>query len=81
VSNGNGVSALCYNSVGRQVTVTTAQAPIPANCSAADTQFSITMPSNAALSGYRPLRVTADLGGRVRVCDPSVSITVEPYGC
>jgi type IV fimbrial biogenesis protein FimT len=79
--NGAGVAAICYSSLGRQVTNTAAAAPIPANCTAVDSRFVVTLPASAGVNGYRILWVTASLSGQVRVCDPSVSINAQPQGC
>jgi type IV fimbrial biogenesis protein FimT len=81
VPNGTGVAAVCYSSLGRQATNTAAVSPLPTNCTAADARFVVSLPASQAITGYRLLWVTADLGGKIRVCDPSVSITVQPYGC
>jgi type IV fimbrial biogenesis protein FimT len=75
-SNGN-VAAVCFNSSGRLVASTpAANGVLNATCSAALTTFDITH----ADGSDRPLRVTVDLGGRVRMCDPNRPATA-PDGC
>ncbi len=72
---GTGVTAVCYSSLGRQVTNTTTA---PGPCTASDMTFELTMPSD---TNARVLDVVASLGGQVRLCDPSVSLATEPFGC
>lgn len=70
------VSALCFNSSGRLVTGTPVTTSVPgAVCTAAATQFTISLPGSD-----RPLRITVDLSGRVRMCDPARPANA-PDGC
>jgi len=71
------ISALCFNSSGRLVAGTPVSTSVPgAVCTAAATQFDVSLPSGSD----RPLRVTVDLSGRVRMCDPARPATA-PEGC
>lgn len=77
-NGGGNVAAICFNSNGRLITSTPASnGVVNANCNASTTTFDI---------GYvgggvdRPLVVTVDLGGRVRMCDPGRPSTA-PDGC
>lgn len=71
------VAAVCFNSNGRLLTTTPASNGVTnADCNAALTTFNISHIDGAD----RPLRVTVDLGGRVRMCDPNRPATA-PDGC
>ncbi|HTC38878.1 MAG TPA: GspH/FimT family pseudopilin [Steroidobacteraceae bacterium] len=82
----NGVSAVCFNSVGRLVANVSANVVLVtggANCvqpnvGAPPVQvFNITTPG-----ADRPLRVNLGLGGQVHMCDPNVAISdAHPEGC
>jgi type IV fimbrial biogenesis protein FimT len=76
--NSNGtVAAVCFNSSGRLVASTpAANGILNATCTADLTAFDVTH----ADTSDRPLRVTVDLGGRVRMCDPNRPATA-PDGC
>lgn len=75
-----GPALLCFNSIGRLVS--NSATGLGQNCSAptsatAPTTYDLT--SNAA---SRPLRVQVFLGGQVRLCDPSRSLSSSaPDGC
>ena len=72
------VTAICFNSSGRMTTATAATTGIPnGDCNAAVTTFEI---RQATGTTERPLRVTVDIGGRVRMCDPNRPSTA-PEGC
>jgi len=77
VSSG-GVTGVCFNSAGRIIAGTAATTSVPgAVCNAGQAIFIVTQPSGADI---RPLRVTVDIGGRVRMCDPNRPSTA-PDGC
>ena len=82
-SNGTTITAtaaaICFNSLGRQVSNSGTGGTwpnLPAACTAADTTYDI-----KGLTGTRPLRVIASLGGKVRMCDPSKAFATNPDGC
>jgi len=78
VTSSAGITAVCFNSSGRLVSATAASTGIPGVvCNAGDATFNVTQPTGAEL---RPLRVTVNLGGRVRMCDPARPSTA-PDGC
>jgi len=75
-----GPGALCFNSMGRQVAnASPGVADAVCTISAADPLTSY----DVAVSGAdRPLRVTVSLGGQVRMCDPSHTLSSSyPEGC
>jgi len=85
--NSNGVSAVCFNSMGRLVANASANVTAVtggANCvqpAAPPTppvqRFNITTPG-----ADRPLQVNLGLGGQVHMCDPNVAISdAHPEGC
>ncbi len=77
VSISSTASAICFNSIGRQVNNSPAGSNLPAACTARDTTYNIT-----GRSGTRPLRVVVSLGGKIRMCDPSKTFsTTYPDGC
>lgn len=72
------INAVCFNSSGRLISGDAASTGIPGvTCLAGAAAFNVTQPSGAEL---RPLRITVDLGGRVRMCDPNRP-TTAPDGC
>ncbi len=82
--NSNGVSTVCFNSVGRLVAnaganviaITGGDACIQPNAPPVQT-FNITTPG-----ADRPLQVNLGLGGQVHMCDPNVAISdAHPEGC
>jgi type IV fimbrial biogenesis protein FimT len=76
VTSDGGIPAICFNAYGRLVAATTSATGIPgASCLASPARFDITL-----TGADRPLRVTIDLGGRVRLCDPNRP-TTAPDGC
>ncbi len=79
-SSNGAVSAICFNSLGRQITNTGVGGTwpnLPATCTAADTTYKVT-----GKTGTRPLWVIASLGGKVRMCDPSKPYnSSNPDGC
>lgn len=76
-AGGAAIGALCFNSSGRLVTATPATNTVTgAMCTAAPATFDI----SSLNGGDRPLRVTVDLSGRVRMCDPARPASA-PDGC
>jgi type IV fimbrial biogenesis protein FimT len=74
-------AAVCFNSVGRLVTQSTAIADAGgATCSAPTTTNPIAFNIQNA-SAERPLRVLLQLGGQIRMCDPNKSLSTHPDGC
>lgn len=71
----NGPTIVCFNAAGQQVANATEGCAVdPANPTAT---FDI-----AHTGGDRALRVTASLGGRVRMCDPAKTLSAtNPDGC
>lgn len=71
----NGPTIVCFNAAGQQVTNPTEGCTVdPANPTAT---YNI-----AHTGGDRTLRVTASLGGRVRMCDPAKTLSAtNPDGC
>lgn len=78
VTSSAGITAVCFNSSGRLISGDAASTGIPGvTCNAGAAEFNVTQPAGAEL---RPLRITVDLGGRVRMCDPNRPATA-PDGC
>lgn len=74
---GGPAAAICFNSGGRLVTSTAAATGITGgDCTAGTTTLGI----NHVHTADRPLNLTVDLGGRVRMCDPNRPSTA-PDGC
>jgi type IV fimbrial biogenesis protein FimT len=74
-------SALCFNSMGRLVTNTV---------TIGGTNVACAIPAGAALASFtvtqtkadRPLQVSVQQGGRVRLCDPAKTLSTDhPDGC
>jgi type IV fimbrial biogenesis protein FimT len=77
IASSAGISAVCFNSNGRLVSGTDTSTSIPGvQCNAANAMFDVSLPTGSD----RPLRVTVDLGGKVRMCDPARP-TNTPDGC
>lgn len=85
--NSNGVSTVCFNSVGRLVA--NASANVIA-ITGGDTCVQPTPPPTPPVQKYnvntpgadRPLQVNLGLGGQVHMCDPNVAISdAHPEGC
>lgn len=73
----SGVAALCFNSVGRLVAHTKAVGS--ANCELPDGAVTYAVTDTRA---DRPLSVQVYPGGRVRMCDPSKTLSTDnPDGC
>lgn len=77
----NGDTMICFNSLGRPVAnSTTTSDAFTLTCTAPTAtqpkQFNI-----AHTSADRPLRITVDIGGKIRTCDPAKSISASPDGC
>jgi type IV fimbrial biogenesis protein FimT len=81
----NGQAAICFNSVGRLVTNSSAGVTGVTNgptCAQPTTtppvvQYNVTM-----TGADRPLRVEVTLGGQVHLCDPSQTLSsTNPTGC
>lgn len=80
IANDQNATALCFNSSGRLVTTAAGSTGtgITAACAAAITTFTV------ALAGAdRPLKVIAQLGGQLRMCDPNrpAMSAASPDGC
>ena len=84
--NSNGVSTVCFNSMGRLVNNASANV-IAITGGDACVQPTAGAPPvltfNIALAGAdRPLQVNLGLGGQVHMCDPNVAISdAHPEGC
>lgn len=73
-------AALCFNSSGRQA-VNPHPGPPGADC-AIDGAAPRASYDIAADGADRPLRVTVELGGQIRLCDPKRTLSVaQPDGC
>lgn len=74
-----GPIAVCFNAAGQQVA--NAGEGCAINPAAPTTTYDIAH-SNAVAGADRALRVTASLGGRVRMCDPAKTLSAtDPDGC
>lgn len=69
-------SALCFNSSGRLASNASGTGVTGASCSAAVTTFTIDKSGSD-----RPLRVSVEVGGQVRMCDPQRHLADSPDGC
>jgi len=68
-----GPAAICFNSLGRLVANAAYGCGAPGN-------VTIYVVNNA--NGDRPLHVTVNLGGQVRMCDPAFTLSsTTPQGC
>ena len=77
--NISGPTAICFNSMGRQVANTNPGAG-SATCTLASSGRSSY--DLSSVSGTRPLRVLVTLGGQVRICDPARMLSAsDPDGC
>ena len=74
-----GATALCFNSIGRQV----ANAAPDVGGATCDLDASGTSTFNvSAANADRPLRVLVTLGGGIRMCDPAKALSAStPDGC
>jgi type IV fimbrial biogenesis protein FimT len=74
-------ATICFNSVGRLVTQSTAIADAGGTtCTAPTTTAPIAFNIQNATAD-RPLRVLLYLGGQIRMCDPGKSLSTQPDGC
>jgi len=85
--NSNGVSTVCFNSMGRLVANASATVIL---ITGGDTCVQPTAPPTPPVQKFnittpgadRPLQVNLALGGQVHMCDPSVAISdAHPEGC
>ena len=75
----SGPTALCFNSMGRQVANASTGVTGSGSCTlgAGDSIYNV-----AVTGGDRPLRVQVSLGGRPRLCDPARTLSsTNPDGC
>ncbi|WP_240648572.1 GspH/FimT family pseudopilin [Variovorax beijingensis] len=78
----SGPAAICFNALGRLVAnaspgVTGANCGLPSSSAHV---YTITMSDQ--VTGDRPLKVTVALGGQIRLCDPSRTLSSsQPDGC
>jgi type IV fimbrial biogenesis protein FimT len=76
----NGPTAICFNSMGRQVANATPGAGSTTTCTLAASGVSTYDVSSTGAD--RPLRVLVTLGGQVRQCDPARTLSsTAPDGC
>lgn len=75
-----GPSLLCFGPLGQQVAVDADNTTLGAACTKNDpTVYTVSNPSNP---NSRTLKVFAYIGGRVRMCDPSKTLSSDhPDGC
>jgi type IV fimbrial biogenesis protein FimT len=74
-----GPTVICFNSSGRLVANA---APGVGTATCTSNPIAPTKTYNITRSGARPLRVTAALGGQVRMCDPAKTLSAtNPDGC
>ena len=75
----DGPTAICFNSVGRQVANTN---PGIGSTTCTLDADGLSTYDISATGGNRPLRVLVSLGGQVRMCDPSRTLSATaPDGC
>lgn len=76
-----GTSAICFSSLGRLVTQSTSIADA-GNATCAPPTSTAPLNFNVQNSiGDRPLRIQVNLGGQIRMCDPSKNLSSHPDGC
>ncbi|GAB4059385.1 prepilin-type N-terminal cleavage/methylation domain-containing protein [Uliginosibacterium sediminicola] len=88
VSMSASTAMVCFNSIGRPVTNSSA-ANLPSGgtynlaCTApADAATPLTYTLSGATSSVRSLKVTVSLGGQIRMCDPAKTLSSSnPDGC
>ena len=78
-----GPALVCFNSLGQLVSKTAVETGLGIGCSApSDDSTTPTDYTLSKLGGSRSLKVRVYLGGRVRVCDTSKTLSSEhPDGC
>lgn len=69
-----GPALICFNTLGRQVS--NSSTGLGADCVAGLIEYDVTRSGSD-----RAMRVQANLGGRIRMCDPAKSIATQPDGC
>ena len=75
-----GPAAICFNSMGRQASATSAVTGVGQDCSV-DPAAPTTTYDISVTGGDRPLRVTVSIGGQIRMCDPARALSASPDGC
>lgn len=75
------VAVICFNSVGRLVTQSTAIADAGGATCTAPTTIAPVAYNVQNSTADRPMRVLLYLGGRIRMCDPNRSLSTQPDGC
>lgn len=83
IANDMASNAICFNSVGRMVANPSSTGVSGADCQvptapATGANFNVTLPG-----ADRPLRVTVQIGGQLRMCDPNrpTMSSTSPDGC
>lgn len=76
-----GISAICFNSLGHLAAYTGSVGGASYSCTVptANNNSVIFAINNA--NGNRPLDVTVNFGGQIRLCDPNLSLASNPAGC
>lgn len=76
-----GTSTICFSSLGRLVTQSTSIADAGnATCTAPTNTAPLNFNVQNSI-GDRPLRIQVNLGGQIRMCDPSKDLSSHPDGC
>lgn len=78
-----GVNPVCFNSVGRLSSSAKIASAGNIECAnpAVSYDFDISRSDLGTEQDLRPLRIQIRLGGQIRLCDPSRSISDSPDGC